>query len=106
MVASTRGMPKRPGPELRIADAGRPRQARELEEEALAIWRRFNRHTGWCAAVLLELAELDATLGEPERVPNRLEQALEVFAHNGDQTGVVYCQKGLSDRANAALTAK
>jgi predicted ATPase/DNA-binding SARP family transcriptional activator len=88
------------------ADAGRPRQARELDEEALALWRRFNPHTGWCAAVLLELAELDATLGEPERVPDRLEQALEIFAHNGDETGVAHCQKGLSDRANAALTAK
>jgi hypothetical protein len=88
------------------ADAGRPRQARELDEEALVLWRRFNRHTGWCAAVLLELAELDATLGEPERVPDRLKQALEIFAHNGDETGVAHCQKALSDRANAALTAK
>ncbi|MEA2314827.1 MAG: hypothetical protein QOI03_1519, partial [Solirubrobacteraceae bacterium] len=85
------------------ADTGRLPEARELQTRALAAWRGFIRHTGWCAAILLELAELDAELGEPERVPERLQQAMETFAHNGDRAGLAYCEDALRAK-NAALT--
>ena len=86
------------------ADAGRVQEARELQERALALWRDFLPHTAWCTAILLELAHLDAVLGEPERVPGRLEQAIEIFAHVGDQVGLAYCEQALRAVTNAALT--
>ena len=50
-------------------DAGRLRAARELQERALVLWNGFVPGHLWCAPVLVELAELDAALGEPEQVP-------------------------------------
>jgi tetratricopeptide (TPR) repeat protein len=88
------------------ADAGCLREARELQERALALWRAFVRNTGWCATILLELAELHAAMGEPERVPRRLEQAAENFAHNGDRAGLAYCQAALRGEVNAAITSE
>jgi predicted ATPase/DNA-binding SARP family transcriptional activator/class 3 adenylate cyclase len=86
------------------ADAGRSHEARELQELALALWRDFIPHSLWCAAILLELADLDGVLGEPERVPDRLERAIEIFARVEDRVGLAYCEQALRVIANAALT--
>src|SRR5207248_348902 len=40
------------------ADAGRTRQARELQERALMLWGDFAGNTGWRPPLLVELAEL------------------------------------------------
>jgi tetratricopeptide (TPR) repeat protein len=77
------------------ADAGRLQEAWELQERALALWREFIPHTPWCTAILLELAQLDAALGEPERAPGRFREAAEIFARIGDQVGLAYCQQVL-----------
>ena len=86
------------------ADAGRLREARELQERALAMWAEFVPNTGWRPAILLELADLDSRLGEPERAPVRLRQASEIFAHIGDRAGVAYCEQALRAEMNAELT--
>jgi tetratricopeptide (TPR) repeat protein len=88
------------------ADAGRLREARELQNRALALWRAFAPDTVWSAAILLELADVDAALGEPERISGRLEQAAAVLAHIGDRAGVAYCRDRLEARRNVALTPK
>jgi predicted ATPase/DNA-binding SARP family transcriptional activator len=87
-------------------DAGRPREARELQELALTRWMQFVPRTGWCTSILLELADLDAELGNPERVPARLRDAMEAFAHADDAGGVAYCERALREAvgANAVLT--
>jgi hypothetical protein len=86
-------------------DAGRLDEARELQELALARWRGFVPRTGWCASILLELADLDAALGDGERVGARVSEALEVFAHAGDPTGIAYCEQALQRaRTDAVLT--
>jgi predicted ATPase/DNA-binding SARP family transcriptional activator len=77
------------------ADAGRLREARDLQERSLAMWADFVPNTGWRPAILLELATLDAALGESERVPGRLRQASAVFAHIGDRVGLAYCEQML-----------
>jgi predicted ATPase/DNA-binding SARP family transcriptional activator len=77
------------------ADAGRSREARDLQEQALALWGDFVANTGWRPAILLELAMLDAELGEPERVRGRFEQASEIFRHIGDRAGLAYCDAAL-----------
>ena len=77
------------------ADAGRLQEAWDLQERALALWRGFIPHTAWCSAILLELAQLDAALGEPERAPGRLREAAEIFALIGDQVGLAHCQRAL-----------
>jgi len=86
------------------ADAGRLREARELQERALAMWADFVPNTGWRPAILLELAYLDSRLGEPERAPVRLRQASRIFAHIGDAAGVAYCGQALRAEMNAELT--
>ena len=53
----------------------------------LAHWEAFARNTGWLPPILLELAELDTALGEPERAPRRLTEALRILTHTGDQAG-------------------
>jgi predicted ATPase/DNA-binding SARP family transcriptional activator/class 3 adenylate cyclase len=77
------------------ADAGRLQEAWELQERALALWRDFIPHAAWCAAILLELAQLGAALGEPERAPGRIREAAEIFSLIGDQVGLAYCQQAL-----------
>jgi predicted ATPase/DNA-binding SARP family transcriptional activator len=77
------------------ADAGCLREARDLQEQSLALWGAFVPNTGWRPAILLELATLDAALGEPERVPGRLRQASAIFAHIGDRAGLAYCERML-----------
>lgn len=86
------------------ADAGRLREAWKLQERALSLWRAFIPNTGWCTTILLELADLDAALGSRERIPGRLRQASEIFAHNGDPVGLAYCEAALRTQMNAALT--
>jgi tetratricopeptide (TPR) repeat protein len=86
------------------ADAGRLREARDLQERALAMWADFVPNTGWRPAILLELADLDSRLGEPERAPVRLRQASRIFAHIGDTAGVAYCEQALGAEMNARLT--
>ncbi|MDQ6805840.1 MAG: tetratricopeptide repeat protein [Actinomycetota bacterium] len=86
------------------ADGGRLREARELQQRALALWRDFVPNTGWRPAILLELAELDARLGEPERVPSRLRQAAAIFAHIGDRAGIAYCDRALRAEMNTTIT--
>ena len=80
------------------ADATRLQEARELQERALALWTEFIPNNPWCAAVLLELADLDAALGEPGPVPGRLQQALAIFLQVRDRLGVAYCEQALRDR--------
>jgi hypothetical protein len=67
---------------------------------------QFVPRTGWCTSILLELADLDAELGDPGRVPGRLTEAREAFAHAGDLSGVAYCERALERAysANAVLT--
>ena len=77
------------------ADAGRLREARDLQERSLAMWGDFVPYTGWRQAILLELAALDAALGESERVPGRLREASAIFAHIGDQVGLASCEQML-----------
>jgi hypothetical protein len=86
------------------ADGGRLREARQLQERALAIWAAFIPNTGWRPAILLELADLDTRLGEPERAPARLRQASRIFAQIGDTAGVAYCEQALRAEINAQLT--
>jgi predicted ATPase/DNA-binding SARP family transcriptional activator len=85
------------------ADAGRLREARGLQEQALALWRDFVPNTGWRPAILLELATLDARIGDDELVGGRLQQAREIFAHIGDSAGLAYCEAAVAGH-NAALT--
>ena len=89
------------------ADATRLQEARELQERALALWIDFIPHNPWCAAILLELADLDAALGQPDPVPGRVEQALAIFLQVRDRLGVAYCEQALRDREhgdNAVIT--
>jgi predicted ATPase len=85
------------------AGAGRLGEARILQSRALSLWRGFIRNSGWCATILLELAGLDVALGEPERAPGRLREAIEIFSRIGDRPGVACCEHALS-ATNAALT--
>jgi predicted ATPase/DNA-binding SARP family transcriptional activator len=86
------------------ADAGRWREVRELQERALVLWREFIRNTRFCIPILLELADLDAALGEPERIPDRLRQAIEVCEHFREQASLAYCEQALQACTNAVLT--
>jgi predicted ATPase/DNA-binding SARP family transcriptional activator len=88
------------------ADDGRLAEARDLQERALTLWREFISNTGWITSILLELADLDAALGQPERVADRLRQAIATFAHIGDRVGLAYCERALRAATNAALTAE
>jgi tetratricopeptide (TPR) repeat protein len=87
-------------------DSGRLSEARDLQEMALTKWMQFIPQTGWCTSILLELADLDAELGDSARVPARLTEAMDAFAHAGDRDGVAYCQRRLREAlaANAVLT--
>jgi predicted ATPase/DNA-binding SARP family transcriptional activator len=86
------------------ADAGRLAEAREFQERALALWLAFIPSTGWTTSILLELVELDMALGDFERLPGRLEQALESCIRFEDQGGIVYCERALEALTNGALT--
>ena len=68
----------------------------------------FIPQTGWCTSILLELADLDSELGDCARVPARLHEAMDAFAHAGDRAGVAYCERRLKQAlaANAVLTPK
>jgi predicted ATPase/DNA-binding SARP family transcriptional activator/class 3 adenylate cyclase len=77
------------------ADAGRLQEAWQLQERALALWTGFIAQSAWCTSILLELAQLDAALGQPERVPGRLREAAEIFSRIGDQVGLAYCRQAL-----------
>ena len=79
------------------ADAGRLQEAWELQERALALWTAFIPHTAWCTTILLELADLEAALGAPERRVGRLRQAAGIFARIGDRVGLAYCHRALQD---------
>jgi predicted ATPase/DNA-binding SARP family transcriptional activator len=85
------------------ADAGRLWEARALQLQALTLWRGFIRNSGWCATILLELADLDVAVGEPERVPGRLREAIGIFAQIGDRMGVAHCETAVR-ATNTALT--
>jgi hypothetical protein len=77
------------------ADAGHLHEARDLQERSLAMWADFVPNTGWRPAILLELAALDAGLGESERVPGRLRLASAIFGQIGDQVGLASCEQML-----------
>jgi tetratricopeptide (TPR) repeat protein len=80
-------------------------RARELQERSLSTWRSFIPNARWCGGILLELATIDAALGDHDRVPMRLAQALESYEHIGDQVGVEQCRTIVRELANGALTA-
>ncbi|MEA2159540.1 MAG: hypothetical protein QOD66_1920, partial [Solirubrobacteraceae bacterium] len=88
------------------ADAGEVREARELQQRAAVLWKAFARNIGWLPPILLELAELDAALGDHERVPERLTEAIRILGQTGDHAGVLHCQRLLGLATNAALTAE
>jgi predicted ATPase/DNA-binding SARP family transcriptional activator len=85
-------------------DEGRLDDAAQLAERALALWRLFIPSSPWCAACLVELAELDIARGESHRAPRRLHQAEKIFAAMGDQAAIEYCRRGQRKPANGALT--
>jgi predicted ATPase/DNA-binding SARP family transcriptional activator len=90
------------------ADAGRLREALELQERGLELWRGYAMKSGWTAPILLELAELHVALGEPERAPARIRQALAVAEHIGDRGGAAHCQAllgGAPHAVNGPITA-
>ncbi len=87
------------------ATAGELAEARQVQERALIVWQRFVPNIGWCGGILLELAALDAALGDRTRVQSRLEQALETFDHIGDELGAERCRAAMRGEANVALTA-
>jgi hypothetical protein len=80
-------------------------RARELQERALGTWRNFIPNARWCGGILLELATLDLALGDHDRVPMRLEQAMKSYEHIGDQVGAEQCRATMRELANGALTA-
>jgi predicted ATPase/DNA-binding SARP family transcriptional activator len=80
-------------------------RARELQERALGAWRSFVPNARWCGGILLELATIDAALGDHDRVAMRLEQALESYEHIGDRVGVEQCRNTMRELTNGALTA-
>ena len=69
-----------PGPRVRRHAAGIPGRRRQAGYRRRASFRSGRSRCGrafipnnpWCAAILLELADLDAALGEPGPVPGRL----------------------------------
>jgi predicted ATPase/DNA-binding SARP family transcriptional activator len=85
-------------------DAGRTLEAQALQLEALKLWTDFNPHIGWCSSILLELAELEALLGDPEQSRERFAEALEACRSAGDDAGIAYCQEMLSVPVNGVLT--
>jgi predicted ATPase/DNA-binding SARP family transcriptional activator len=80
-------------------------RARELQERALRAWRGFIPNARWCGDILLELAALDAALGDHDQVPMRIEQALESYGRIGDRLGVEQCRATSDELTNMALTA-
>ena len=86
------------------ADAGRLLQARELQQRALADWRRFAPSTLWCASALMELARIDVALGQPRRAEEQLEMACEVCLHNDDRPRLRRCRQAIDALGNSALT--
>jgi hypothetical protein len=88
------------------ADDGNPHRAREFQERAAVLWKAFARNTGWLPPILLELAELDAEVGEHERVPERLSEAIQILRRSGDHAGVLHCRSLLGLATNAPLTAE
>jgi predicted ATPase/DNA-binding SARP family transcriptional activator len=85
-------------------DAGRLEDALEHKEQALVLWGQFARTAGWVPTILLDAAELDTALGDPERALARISQARESLANIGDRAGVAYCEKLLRAGANAPIT--
>jgi tetratricopeptide (TPR) repeat protein len=86
------------------ADAGRHAEARELEERAAVLWTAFARNTGWLPPLLIELAELDRALGEPDRAGARIREAIEILTIIGDRAGVARCEELLRAGENAPIT--
>jgi predicted ATPase/DNA-binding SARP family transcriptional activator len=86
------------------ADAQRWAEARKLQKRALASSRDFSPNSRWCVPILLELADLDLAVGQPERIPDRLRQAIAICEHHRDHTSLACCQEALRAGTNAALT--
>ena len=86
------------------ADTGRLREARELQERALSVWRAFIANSGWGPTILFELAALDTALAEPDRARQRLREALAVGVHIGDEEVTARCRQALGEGINAPLT--
>jgi predicted ATPase/DNA-binding SARP family transcriptional activator len=89
-----------------VAEAtGNLLEARELQEQALRFWTEFVPNIGWCGPIQLELAHIDAALGERDRIPDRIGAALEAFEHVDDRAGVELCRAAARQLTNVALTA-
>jgi predicted ATPase/DNA-binding SARP family transcriptional activator len=80
-------------------------EARELQEQALKVWTDFVPNIGWCGPIQLELAEIDAALGDHDRVPDHIRAAREAFEHVDDRAGVELCRAAARQLTNVALTA-
>ena len=87
------------------SDSGRLEEARELQEQALAIWRSFVPNIGWSGSILLELAAIESALGAHDRLRTRLEQAVAAFRHVGDVAGIERSEEAATRLLNTALTA-
>jgi hypothetical protein len=87
-----------------VEDVGHQLVAHALQLAALKLWTDFNPHIGWCSSILLELAELDALLGDPDQSRERFAEALEACWTAGDDAGIAYCQEMLSVSVNGVLT--
>ena len=89
-----------------VAEAtGNLLEARELQEQALQVWTEIVPNIGWCGPIQLELAHINAGLGDRDRVPSRIRAAFEAFEHVDDRAGVELCRAAASQLTNAALTA-
>ena len=86
------------------ADTGRLREARDLQQRALSLWRAFIGNSAWGPTILFELASLDEALGEPERARERLQDAMAVGLHMGDDEVVARCQRALKGGDDVVLT--
>ena len=71
---------------------------------AVELWKVFAANTGWCPPVLVELADLDVRLGEPDKTPERLRQAIEILEVIGDGKGISRCQELLAQATRAQVT--
>jgi predicted ATPase/DNA-binding SARP family transcriptional activator len=87
------------------AASGQLLEARELQEQALRVWTDFVPNIGWCGPIQLELAEIDAALGNHERVPDHIRAALDAFEHVDDRAGVELCRAAARQLTNVGLTA-
>ena len=80
-------------------------EARLLQEQALQVWTDFVPNIGWCGPIQLEMAHIDAALGDHDRIPHRIKAAREAFEHVNDLGGVELCRTVARQLRNVALTA-